>query len=271
MVTITRRVVRMPLAPVAAVMFGVAAAILVAAVPISMFESAVMSTGLPQALSIAEPPLGLKARILAIVVVSLGMAALSWLVITPIERWADRDRRRRRPWADDGYARADADSAPVDRARKPIFAPEELGAPLMSDAALASAAAVEAEVYPVADTPEAAPEPLFVEADSELEAPIAEEELLLVEPAAAPVAAPEPWTPTTVVDGETSIHALIRRLEAGLAKRGGTDPDPGTPAAAAPLSLADEWIVGDPPKVTTRRDDDETAAALATLKRFAWR
>jgi hypothetical protein len=264
MVTIKRRVARLAVAPVAAALFGCAAAILVAAVPVSMFENAVMATGLPQALSIAEPPLGFKARLLAIILSFLVVFLVSWIAITPFERWLDRDRKRRTPWADDGYARADsiAGHAPVEMARKPIFAPEELGAPLMSDAALSNGAAPEPEAVLA--------EPVLVEPDFELEAPIADEELLLVEQA-EPVVAPEPWTPTTAADGETSIHALIRRLEAGLARRGGTDPDPGAPVAGAPLSLVDEWIVGDSPDVRTRHDDDETSAALATLKRFAWR
>lgn len=251
MVTITRRVARLSLAPVAAAMFGVAAAILVAAVPVSMFESAVMATGLPQALSIAEPPLGLKARILAVILAFLGVAALSWVAIAPFERWLDRDRRRRTPWADDGYAYADDDAlVPVDAARKPILATDELGAPLMSDAALAT-------VAPLADDPE-------------LAAPIVEDELLLVAETDAETPAPlDPWTPTTPADGETSIHALIRRLEAGLARRGGGDPDPDSPVPA-PLSLSDDWIVREDDTRASRRSDD-FSATLGSLKQFAWR
>jgi hypothetical protein len=263
MVTIKRRVARLALAPVAAIMFGVAAAILVAAIPVSMFESAVMATGLPQALSIAEPPLGLKARFLAILLAFVSVAALSWLVITPIERMLDQNSRRRRtPWADDGYASADRDPAlaPVDVARKPIFAPEELGAPLMSDEALATAAPL--------DDPFVEADDRF--ADAELDAPIAQEELRIA-PATESVPAPEPWVPVTSPSGETSIHALIRRLEAGLAKRGGNDPDPGAPAAA-PLALADEWIVDrDDTRKTGGQDNDGLKSALFELKRFAWR
>ncbi len=246
MVMIKRRVSRLSLAPVTAVMFGVAAAILVAAVPIAMFESAVMATGLPQALSIAQPPLGLTARILSVVLAFFGVAAVSWAVIAPLERWLDRERRRRTPWADDGYA-DDSVVAPVDAARKPILATDELGAPLMSEAALAT-------VPPVA-------------ADPELEAPIVEDELLLVADTDEP-AAPEPWTPTTPADGETSIHALIRRLEAGLARRGDIDPDPDAPAAA-PLALSNDWIVGD--ETPAQRRNDDFSATLGSLKQFAWR
>jgi hypothetical protein len=269
MVTIKRRVARLAVAPVAAIMFGLAAAILVAAVPVSMFESAVMATGLPQALSIAEPPLGFKARVLAIILAFVAVAALSWLAITPVERALARDSRRRRtPWADDGYPADDDQTshAPVEQARKPIFAPEELGAPLMSDAALAA-------VAPVADA--------FGPDDEALDAPIDDNELLLM-PDAEPDAVPdarraepqvlEPWVPVTSPTGETSIHALIRRLEAGLAKRGGTDPDPDAPKAA-PLALADEWIVdaGTPLADDRRESGEGLKSALFELKRFAWR
>lgn len=254
MVTITRRVARMNFAPFAAVIFGLAAAILVAAVPVSMFENAVMATGLAQTLSIAEPPLGLKARILAIIVVFALVAALSWLVITPVERWLDRDRRRRTPWADEGYS-GEVD-APVDAVRRPILATDELGAPLMSDGALVTTPPV------VADFPVLEAEPL-------LATPIDERELVLGDEFATS-ASPEPWTPTTSADGETSIHALIRRLEAGLARRGDSDPDPDMPDAA-PLALADEWIVDEEPDRSRRQADDDFGPALATLKRFAWR
>ena len=248
MVTITQRVDRMNFAPFAAVLFGVAAAILIAAVPVSMFESAVMATGLPQAVSIAAPPLGLKARIFAVVLAFLVVGALAWAIATPIERMLDRNRRRRTPWSDAGYAGIEIDGTelPVDRARRPISA-GELGAPLMSDAALAS-------VAPIAP----------FESDPELEAPVSEEDLLPIPDNA------DAWTPTTPADGETSIHALIRRLEAGLAKRGGSDdPDPGAPAAGAPLTLEDAWIVERSP--SRARDDNDLGAALETLKRFAWR
>lgn len=256
MVTITRRVARMNFAPFAAVVFGAAAAILVAAVPVSMFESAVMATGLPQALSIAQPPLGLKARILAIALVFAAVAAFSWLVIAPVERWLDRDRRRRTPWADEGYAGFDESNAPVDAMRRPILATDELGAPLMSDAAL--------------ETVPPLPDFAVVEADPLLEAPIEDEELRLSSDQETQLV-PEPWTPTTPADGETSIHALIRRLEAGLARRGDSDPDPDMPDAA-PLALEDDWIVDEAPARQPRSsDDDDFGPALATLKRFAWR
>lgn len=263
MVTLKRRVDRIPFASVVAIMFGVAAAILVAAVPVGMFESAVMATGLPQALSIASPPLGLKARIVAVVLAFLVVTLVSWLILKPVERWLDRDRRRRTPWADAGYAESGPATARsrVEAARKPIFAPDELGAPLMSEEALAgfepvSPRATQAELPPLAPEPE-----LYV--------PIAAEELTAPH-AAGPTSDLEPWTPTTPAAGETSIHALIRRLEAGLAKRGG-GPDPDAPAAA-PLALSNDWIIdAGSSHAPVKSDGDGLKGALFELKRLAWR
>ncbi len=251
MVTLKRRIDRLPFAPIAAIMFGAAAAALVAEAPVALLERGVIAIGLPQFLAIAEPPLGLKARLLAIALVFLAVTGLLWLVLRPFERWLERDRRRRTPWADGGYAVSNAAPAPVDMRRKPIFAPDELGAPLMSDAALASVA------------PPLDPVP-------ELEAPIAEAELAETEGAPLPVASP--WTPTTSPDGETSIHALIRRLESGLARRGGgSEPDPDSgpgPGIAAPLALAREWIVRDAAADTGA---DGAGSPLSQLRRLAFR
>ncbi len=263
MVIRNRRLARIPFAPVAALMFGAAAAIIVAAAPVPVFERGVMATGIPQLLQIATPPLGMKARILGIALAFFTVAAILWVVIRPIERWLERDRKRRAPWTDGGYAKANDAASQVDAPRRPIFAPDELGAPLMSDEALNS-------VLP----------PLELSPD--LEAPITEEELMPIPvraaeivPEIAEVAAPEPvapvaepWVPTTSPTGETSIHALIRRLEEGLARRGGTDPDPGSSVSAPPAS---EWLNKFAETAPRQRSDDDLGSAFSQLRRLAFR
>ncbi len=262
MVTVKRsRIDRISFAAGFALIFGVAAALLVIGTPVALFERAVMATGIPQLLAIASPPLGLKARILAIIVSFLAVAAGSWLVFRPFERWLERGRRRRTPWSDGGYARADSAVSSVDQRRKPIFAPDELGAPLMSDEALTT-------VPPPLDLP------------PELAAPITEDELMLTnaeapfalapEPAPEPalMPAPEPFVPTTPRDGETSIHALIRRLEAGLARRGNPDPDPGSASSAPPSATLSSQ---DKAASARRRRDDEAGDAFSQLRRLAHR
>ncbi len=248
-----RRSARIPFAPVVALMFATAVAIVVAAVPIALFERAIMKTGLPALVSIAGPPLGLKARIFGIVVAFAAAGGIAWLVATPIARVLEADRRRRTPWADAGYLRDDGDIPDVDARRRPIFATDELGAPLMSDAALS------------------APPPL--ELAAELEAPLTVEEFApsgenIGEDGDAPKplnAAIAPAEPTHV--DQNSIAALIRRLEAGLAKRGLDDPDPSAPAPA-PLPLSSDWIVA---KADSEAPDEPSnlRSALGTLRRLA--
>jgi hypothetical protein len=249
MVTLARRAQRIPFAPVVAVLFGVAAAILMAAVPQWLFEKAVVATGLPDLIEAAAPPLGLVARLLAIAAAFVGVAALFRLLLVPFSRLMDGKARARTPWRDAGYD-ADADSSPSNPLppRRPIFAPDELGAPLMSDEAMATAQPI------VAD--EAAP--IFEEAP-DLAEPIATETLDPV------IAAP--------TDTDNSIAALIRRLEDGLARRvsDGGDPD-GSGNAAMPLSRS--WIVPDNVEGAAEpREDGEASIrqALGTLRQMASR
>lgn len=210
MVTLARRAQRIPFAPVVAVLFGTVAAILVAALPQWMFESAVVASGLPTVLAAAAPPLGLVARLLAIALAFGGVSFLVWALLAPVTKFFEAKARARTPWRDAGY---DADSIMMRDnplpPRRPIFAPDELGAPLMSDEAIAP-------VVP------------FLGSDPDLAVPVGFEEL-------------QPMMPAPV-QTDNSIAALIRRLEEGLARRASNDTDPdGSGAAAMPLSRS--WIV----------------------------
>jgi hypothetical protein len=237
MVTLARRAQRIPFAPVVAVLFGVAAAILVAAVPQWMFEASVVASGLPDVVASAAPPLGLVARMFAIALAFAGVALLVWLVCAPLAKFFESRAQARTPWRDAGY---DADSI-VARddplpPRRPIFAPDELGAPLMSDEAIAP-------VIP------------FLEQEPALAAPIADEALQPV------IVAP--------VQADNSITALIRRLEDGLARRASNDFDPdGSGNGAMPLSRS--WIVPENVDAAPSADDDSTLRqALGSLRRMA--
>jgi hypothetical protein len=238
MVTLARRAQRVPFAPVVAALFGVAAAILVSAVPQWMFETAVVASGLPTVLAAATPPLGLLARLLAIALAFAAGSFIVWTLVAPLTKFFEAKARARTPWRDAGY---DVDSETMRSdplpPRRPIFAPDELGAPLMSDEAIA------------------APAP-FLEPEPALAAPLAVEELRPV------VVAP--------VEVDSSISALIRRLEDGLARRASNDTDPdGSGNGAMPLPRG--WIV--PGNVESApmsvEDDDTLRQALGTLKRMA--
>lgn len=249
MVTLARRAQRIPFAPVVAVLFGVAAAILMAAVPVWLFEKGVVASGLPNLVQAAAPPLGLVARLLAIAAAFLAAALLVRLILVPVGRMIDGKARARTPWRDAGYD-ADGERSQTNPLppRRPIFAPDELGAPLMSDEAIAA-------VQP------------FVEAEA---APMVEAALDLAEPIANESLAPVIVAPA---DADNSITALIRRLEDGLSRRASNDGDPdGSGNGAMPLSRS--WIVPENVEATSplRDDSDETIRqVLGTLRQMASR
>jgi hypothetical protein len=227
MVTLARRASRIPFAPVVAILFGIVAAILMAAVPQWLFERGVVASGLPGLIAAAAPPLGLLARLLAVAASFLIVAVVLWAFLGPIAARLDGRVRQRTPWRDAGYdAPVPEDSDLFIAPRKPIFAPEELGAPLMSDEAIA----VRVE-GPEAVEPDPAPEPLV--------------------------------SPRT----DSSITALIRRLEDGLARRRGSGPDSpdGAPMAAAEdQSQTDALGTSDAPQ----DNDDEDGVVRNTMNMF---
>lgn len=244
MVTLARRAQHIPFAPVVAVVFGIVAAVLMAAVPVWLFERAVVASGLPNLIQAAAPPLGLVARLLAVIAAFVGAGLLVRILLIPVGRMIDGNARARTPWRDAGYD-ATADQSVVNPLppRRPIFAPDELGAPLMSDEAIAA-------VQPAAETD--------FEDDAELAAPIEPE---MLQPA---ISAP--------TDSDNSIMALIRRLENGLARRAPNDSGPdGSGQSVMPLSSS--CMVSEKAEAAMpSRDDDETLRqALSTLRQMAVR
>lgn len=251
MVTLARRAARTPLGPVIAVMFGTVAAILVAAAPGAIFESAVVASGLPGVLSVATPPLGLTARLLAIVAAFVAVAGailIAWRAVTGVSAL-----RARMPWHDAGYDEPVAEDTLPAR-RRPIFAPEELGAPLMSEEAITSR-----EPEPVAAAEATEPdEHLEIEMPRPANAPI---EAIAAAMNDVPIPAQTPRADPI----DHSIAGLIARLEAGLARRIADMP----PEGGAPLALPPEWIVDDlpePPRIRDENPDGESA-----MRKFAWR
>lgn len=293
---------RIPLAPVFAVLFGGAAAFLVAATPAWLFEQTVASSGLANVVSVAVPPLGIKARLLAIFAAFVFTGAAIWVVSAVVERLiAGPKPKPVRDDEDDDVFDLDGFAVPESTPRRPIFADRELGAPLMSDAALETARrdaapdepghrdadvlelvtpvaepvapepaiAAPAVASPVAWMPEPAPiaagrPSLFSETPFEpvAEAPELAEPLVVEE-----FSLPEPPVDEPVqLPGESSIDALIRRLEAGLARRNTPrEPDPSAPAAPVQSPRPVDWVVhrGDDNAL-----DEDTTRALATLRRM---
>ncbi len=147
------RVTRIPLAYWWAFFMALVAAILTLAAPHWLLERGVSTLGIDQVFSAAEPPLGHKARILFAV---LGASLVTTLILLPYAIYrlitARRPKRHFQPkTATVKPSRADMKRRTVEEkqetqipSRRPIFADQELGAPLMSEGALARAKAEQA-------------------------------------------------------------------------------------------------------------------------------
>ncbi len=265
----------LPLAPVFALLFGTAVGIVVAAMPDWRFEQAVGSTALGSILSVARPPLGLKARLLAVMLAFALVAILVWLAVTAVERLL----AARIPKEDDDEfldLTAFAETLPpLDKPRRPIFADKELGAPFMSDEALRTAPPIAPELL-------ASPETSLSQA-TDVEGG---EDAVLDDREGVPLDSPSLETPLDVAEfdlpsppdsfaaipGETSIETLIRRLEAGMARRAGPRP-PSPPTSRSPMpNPASEMrdLLERNREVEMARDGG-SARALDTLQRLAAR
>lgn len=133
-----KRIAKIPLAPTIAAMFGVIALTLVLMTPGWLLERFVATAGLPALIPAAQPPLGNTARILCAVTAGLGLFSLLWLLLWPLQTLV----RKRRPQKAKGRRIGVAPVESPVRAikRPPIFAERELGAPFMSDEAIAATA-----------------------------------------------------------------------------------------------------------------------------------
>lgn len=197
---------RLPLAPVIGAMFGVSAAILVAAVPKWLFEQAVGASGI-------------VVHVLAIVAAFAVVGLVSWTLVWAVEKVMATPAPKRQVADELDLATFNEALPIVNDVRRPISA-GELGAPLMSDEALRTA---EPFVEEVAIEPEAEPGPETGET-------------VAAQPVETPAPPPAPE--------DQSIEALIARLEAGLAQYGKPQPPrPTGPAAVPQPAKGAAWIV----------------------------
>jgi hypothetical protein len=203
-----KSIAKVPFAPVVAAMFGVITLILIFMTPGWLFERMVTASGLPSLIAAAQPPLGETARKLSAIAGGLGVFASLWLALAllraAIKRNAPPKARGRRIDA----AIPVAESNVLKRKRDPIFAERELGAPFMSDEAIAVAATI-APAAPTVAEPEAAAEPMIAPSTNN------EEPLILDRIAPAPVAQ-EKGLANELTRLET---ALERRAERGLSAK----------------------------------------------------
>jgi hypothetical protein len=270
---------RLSLVPVFAIMFGAATAILVASTPQWLFDATVSSSGISGMMHVAQPPLGIKIKLLAALAVFAVIVLAVWFVGRGIERLASAAHSLKHGEDLETLDRVQVTpiEPPLEARRRPIFADRELGAPLMSDEALATAASF-SEPFPAFDPT------LFDEklVEDELFAMQTRENTTrsgfdtpgLIDHATlrVPLAIEEFAVSTgsdeaAVLPGESSIDALIRRLEAGLARRAAPNPPhPGARAMAAPAATQRDWLVRE---ADTASFDEDATRALGTLRRMA--
>lgn len=208
---IDRFLAKVPFAPVVAAMFAAVAVLLISATPQWLFERWMSLSGVADLIPAATPPLGDKARIAAALVAGVATGALVWLGLIAAGRlihnrpaYGDLDETTELP-------------SPHTR-RRPLFAGNELGAPLMSDEAMAQARDELVLDIPIQE--EAAQEPL--PADDPIPGHHDVEDADLV-PAAAEgrpnVQKDMPVSLHPRLFEERSIAALLGRLDAAIASK----------------------------------------------------
>ncbi len=172
-----------PFAPVAAVLFALVVTALMFATPAWRLERLVTLTGLADIFSPARPPLGDTARALMAVTAGGLSFIILWAVLRPLEKLIHNRRKRavshsvtfgKKPQAVPEAATAST--------RRPIFTADDLGAPLMSDAALSSGeelfldAAMIAAPVPLETNAAFDPAPAFDDAPAFEVAPVFDDE-----------------------------------------------------------------------------------------------
>ena len=237
-------------------------------VPAVLLESLVMASGVPALLAAAEPPLGATARVLVALLVGLGVGGLAWLVTSSFARRAPAAQLRAllEILASRLHALKRADVHPDAPARPPVLATRDLGTPFLEVRAKKPKRG--ADDVPLAAAKPVLPpveQPLPADFDVPLSAfdpsaiptlaaePVRAVAPLAKQPAAPPrdqgqrietfeltpqlrpaprVLAPDPEpTPTPLATPRTdaTIHALLDRLERGVARREATAPPPPRP------------------------------------------
>jgi hypothetical protein len=205
---------KMPFAPVVAAMFGIITLILIFMTPGWLFERLILASGLPSVIDAAQPPLGETARKLSAIAGGLGVFAGLWVVLSLIRAIIKRNAPPKARGSRIDAATPVAEAPVMKRKRDPIFAERELGAPFMSDEAIATAAIIAPSEEPTVAAERMIPEVVVPEPDA---APQSEQEKPLVLDRIAPAPANE--TPDLVSEMARLEAALERRAKRGLSAK----------------------------------------------------
>lgn len=236
-----RKDLKLPLPGIAAA----AAALFVAGgivfMPVDVLEVIVADSGIAAILPAAEPPLGYTARVAMAMVAGGGIAALAWAATMLILGGDGVVRLRapkRRPAARLTEDAADvpvlrrADAHPDAPARAPLIATQELGVPFLEISAKTAPPPIERDLPRDLDAPLAAFDPAAIP-------PVPAQPVRAVSPLAPPARKPilEPGerfeaielrpalhvvgeeAPIAAPQTDATIHALLARLERGVARK----------------------------------------------------
>jgi hypothetical protein len=158
-----KNLARVPFAPVVAAMFGVITLILIFMTPGWLFERMIAASGLPALIPAASPPLGETARKLSAIAGGSGVFAVLWAALSLLRAVIKRNAPPKPRGSRITPVDVTVESIATERLRKrdPIFAERELGAPFMSDEAIAGASVAKTAEEPAvtAPAPVAMPEP----------------------------------------------------------------------------------------------------------------
>ena len=198
-----KNLARVPFAPVVAAMFGVITLILIFMTPGWLFERLIAASGLPSLIPAASPPLGETARKLSAIAGGVGVFSVLWVGLSLLRAFIKRNAPpKARGSRIDPVAAPQANTvSPPSLKREPIFAERELGAPFMSDEAIAPAVVASASpaqaplMTPEADSPPPSPDRI------------------------APIA-PSPSPAPASTDAINTMGGQLARLESALARRG---------------------------------------------------
>jgi hypothetical protein len=121
----------LPVAPVVAGIIGVLTAAMFAVVPTDLLESMVVDSGIAAVLSAAEPPLGLTARLVLVLLCGGGVGMIAWFAL--FLAFGARTMVVQRSRGDRSHAPVlrRADAHPDAPARRPLFANTDLGTPFL--------------------------------------------------------------------------------------------------------------------------------------------
>ncbi|PTS77763.1 hypothetical protein DBR17_13255 [Sphingomonas sp. HMWF008] len=184
----------LPIAPLAASVVGVLTAAMFALIPTDLLESMVVDSGIAAVLSAAEPPLGLTARLVLVLLCGGGVGLIAWfgmfLMFGTRTIVVQRPGRGAEPGSVSAPVLRRADSHPDAPARRPLFANTDLGTPFL-----------EVRAKPVhVDSAEVTPAVIEMAPPAPIEQPLPtdlDQPLAAFDPAAVPDA-PLEWFPAPV-------------------------------------------------------------------------